>query len=213
MALSKCRECGSPVASSAIACPQCGASNARSLKLGASLVLSGVLVAIVVAILLSRRTVGTSPEDDFIIASKAFVASHLTSPATASFAPADVWTSEEIDNHTQRLSAWVDSQNTFGAFIRDQFVAIVSHTNSEWKLEYLALSGNEIGTFRFTPSELAAIKAKKAVQDKAAAEQANAKLIAERQRIAAEKVADEAARAKMREQLDDLRTRASAKQQ
>ena len=52
----------------------------------------------------------------------------LKAPSTARFAPYDDWHIKQTTGVTYRLIAWVDAQNSFGAQVRQSFVAYVSYT-------------------------------------------------------------------------------------
>ena len=64
-----------------------------------------------------------------------FVTKRLKSPGTAKFQFLDSENIENLGNQTYRISSYVDSQNSFGAVIRTNFIGLIKQTSHEdWQL-------------------------------------------------------------------------------
>ena len=68
-------------------------------------------------------------------ACKEFVRQDLKAPSTAKFPTFDKNFVQEHDNNNWRVSAWVDSENAFGATLRAHFICVLRYENQEWHLK------------------------------------------------------------------------------
>lgn len=158
MALIQCPECKKQVSENADNCPNCGykltpevkatikAKQIKSKKTNRIFWLS-MIVIIIVAIVVKNQFVEEQPEipwekvDDSIgayIMAETFVKKSLKSPSTAVF-PKDVLFKKDnvtrLGGQKYRISYYVDSQNSFGAMIRTNFVAEVEKYEEDmWRL-------------------------------------------------------------------------------
>ncbi len=74
-----------------------------------------------------------------------FIKQTLKSPTTAQFEASDV---SLMPDDRWMVEGTVDSQNSFGAMIRQNFIAVVYRDDiGDWRLLYLKLGDDEIGTF------------------------------------------------------------------
>lgn len=115
------------------------------LSCGAILAFGGliVLVLLVASALSSRggsKADTSGGEGVAYLMSQNFVKDRLKSPASAKFPSRfdDDVVIASLGSERYRVSAWVDSQNGFGAMIRTAYVAVVRYTgNNNWRLESL----------------------------------------------------------------------------
>ncbi|HEX3600054.1 MAG TPA: hypothetical protein VHU84_07910 [Lacipirellulaceae bacterium] len=180
--------------------------------------LASVAIAIGSVAVISMFRSGSHDERvDFESVAQTLISRHLKAPATASFAPPADWVFERVGSDGMRMRAWVDSQNSFGALLRDSFVAIVHGSpKDDWRLSYLKFQGadDEFGSYELTHDEqiehdtrvASETKAKIAESRRRDAERAEAE--EEKRNLELKRKADEAgAFKKMHEQLDDVRKR------
>jgi hypothetical protein len=113
-----------------------------------------VIAFVAAGVYVNQRRPPADVQSRFRIAAEGIIRKSLKSPATASFAAADEWRFEQIDSNTWRMRAWVDSENEFGAYLRDRFTVIVSQGDAGWRLRFLKTDGSEaVGEYMFTPTE------------------------------------------------------------
>ncbi len=105
----------------------------------------GVVILAIVALVLGRAFFSTpepkdSPRNAYLVCWQ-FVRDRLKAPATAKFPasndPAVV--ARKLDNGAYRVTAYVDSQNGFGALVRTPFVCNVTWQGDSWHLNDLNL--------------------------------------------------------------------------
>lgn len=138
MALINCSECGKPISENADSCPNCGNPILHAKKKSGCLykIFIYIILLPISAVLLfwiidkstdSQDSKSNSYTSNDILAynyAEKFVKEHLKSPSTAEFPS----TREKVE-HTHynsstsiyRINSWVDSQNSFGAMIRQRF--------------------------------------------------------------------------------------------
>lgn len=80
-------------------------------------------------------TTNNSDDDKFgaIVAAKGFVTRQLKSPASASFPWGDC-SATHLGGGEWRVCSYVDSQNSFGAKIRNSWTAVVLKEPGQWRL-------------------------------------------------------------------------------
>ena len=71
------------------------------------------------------------------IASKDFVRENLKAPSTAKFASFSDSKYEKLSSDKYKVVSYVDSQNSFGAMVREYFICIVRKGSKQWYLEEL----------------------------------------------------------------------------
>ncbi|RPI06745.1 MAG: hypothetical protein EHM64_01860 [Ignavibacteriae bacterium] len=102
-------------------------------------IILGVFAFIVIANLFSDS--GTQSKDSLrtnaYTMAKHFIKEQLTSPASADFASMSESNISTKDGVTFTISSYVDSQNSFGAVIRTNFVVKIRYIEStnKWRLE------------------------------------------------------------------------------
>lgn len=163
MALIKCEACYHYISDKATSCPKCGhpvdpAHVTKSLKtiqdnnkkrirsrlLGWSIV-AGVLILLIYTCDISgsnverKPTVYGSGTTDLLYAYSLTtdqVKEYLKSPSTASFAETRerVEHTEYVGNNTYIITSYVDSQNSFGAELRNRFTAKIKFENGEYRV-------------------------------------------------------------------------------
>jgi hypothetical protein len=158
MSLTKCPACGKDVSTQAVSCPNCAHPLAKSKPkqtshiLGICAVLGFVVLGI--ALISEINTVVTpkenSPETasayDACYMTQKFVSSRLKAPATADFQPCyEASTSPKTGGSIgteYTVSSYVDSQNSFGAKIRSNYLAVVEYEgHDQWSLNALTIEG------------------------------------------------------------------------
>ena len=157
MALKTCPDCGHEVSNSAASCPKCG----RPLKKKGGIGCLGVIIITVIIVLgLSyiakdyyayyaerSKKADTSAADLSLSACDAAqkaVKSGLKAPSTAKF-PDCVFEAHKYEirasEDSKRISVqgYVDSQNSFGAMIRSEFVVFLINENGRMTVEKMAI--------------------------------------------------------------------------
>lgn len=81
-------------------------------------------------------TPAKSDDSSIIVRSQPLLAKFLKAPSTAKFAPNDEWEENKLTDDLYRLRGWVDSQNTYGAMLRNYFTAEVRCAGA-WRVTYL----------------------------------------------------------------------------
>ncbi|MFH1732752.1 MAG: hypothetical protein ABIF82_14025 [Planctomycetota bacterium] len=152
--LGRCKTCRKPVAKSAKTCPHCGAKGPieeqaqKAAAIGCAVILLG---AIALAVGPCSSVFRTDPkvkahEEKYgnkleaFVAAQQFVEKRLLSPGSASFG----WQGSEecvtdLGDGRYEVKGWVDSDNAFGAKIRNNFRCVVRHDNGTWRLEVIVL--------------------------------------------------------------------------
>ena len=117
------------------------------------LILIGFVVVIIVGIMLtpdSTETTETFPSDSkaFIIATN-FITPYLLSPSTADYPLLDFNVVRTINRY--KVESYVDSQNAFGAVIRNDWIVILEYNGTgepllkeNWSLDKLIIGGQAI---------------------------------------------------------------------
>jgi hypothetical protein len=140
MALITCKQCDRKISSIVTHCPACGAQVApirKPLPVMTVIAVGTVCLIGLIAFGPLFDTDRRSPEDKkeslARTAAKQLIPRQLKSPSTATFAPDEEWSITKYGNDYV-LSAWVDSQNSFGAMLRMQFVAVMRDEGENWRL-------------------------------------------------------------------------------
>ncbi|MEZ5358609.1 MAG: zinc ribbon domain-containing protein [Candidatus Zixiibacteriota bacterium] len=159
MALIKCKECGQRVSSKAKNCPNCGAPvTSGGCGIGCVVILIGI-VMIIFASMISRCNSdsqpiqtegGTTSFDSWKTSDNStmayimmmdFVKQKLKAPKTAEFPGVFDGRADHITylgNQKYKIISYVDSQNSFGALIRNHFVGEIEQVaEDKWKLNAL----------------------------------------------------------------------------
>lgn len=103
-------------------------------------VISMVAVVFAAAWAYGSREVDRSPKPPVFdevsaqLACQRFVSARLKSPATASFAPFSEQSIVEMYPGKFNVSAWVDSQNSFGAMLRTRYLCEVRFVDTQAQL-------------------------------------------------------------------------------
>jgi hypothetical protein len=78
---------------------------------------------------------GTKPETDAYIMSQMFVEKRLKAPKTAKFPHISKIKVESANENRWLIKSYVDSENGYGAVVRQEYRAIVEHLEGDkWKL-------------------------------------------------------------------------------
>lgn len=144
MSMQNCSECGKAVSTKADKCPHCGAPVKKKAGIGcAGFVGILVLIFIVLAVFSGGDggNSGGSSTPDYQndesmawIMTQDFVEKRLKSPSSAEFPwSSDVDITRSGNSYT--IDGYVDAQNTYGADIRENFVAKVRYDGEgKWSL-------------------------------------------------------------------------------
>jgi hypothetical protein len=138
-------------------CDECGKNmRTENIKKSISVVVGMALFVIGVPILIIAMLSGGEPaeknttsESMAFIQSNEFVKLFLKSPASADFPFAD-YSYRESGDGKYIITSYVDSQNSFGATLRNDYTAILKYNGGNdadiknWKLEYLMMNGQEM---------------------------------------------------------------------
>lgn len=140
--LIKCRTCGTEIARTAKTCPKCGAPNSEGigcLGVGAIALFAFFLVGVVCSTLDK-----TKPEDDPIracVEAHAAVEARLKAPASATFSSCIDGTARKQPDGTWGVGGYVDSQNSFGAMIRNRWVVkLRPKPSGDWEVQDIVIA-------------------------------------------------------------------------
>lgn len=138
MALVKCKECGEAISSKAQMCPTCGIKVQKTNGPLAVLFIAGLVVFIVVKLSVqdspsSAPTASVDHCNDTMMAfvmSQNFVKKRLKSPSSAEFPyiNEDGVSVEQLAPCRYSVSAYVDSQNGYGATLRSRYSVVMTST-------------------------------------------------------------------------------------
>jgi hypothetical protein len=144
MALITCKECKSSISSKAKTCPSCGAPPKK--KTHPLVKILAILIAVVVLpgyfVSLSKVDAGDESTLAYIKVEN-YVKANLRAPATAVFPGVlDGYTGHiKRNGQIYYIDSWVDSQNGFGATLRNHFTAEIEKTGSNsWQLNDLVMN-------------------------------------------------------------------------
>lgn len=155
MALRKCKECGKDISTKAKSCPNCGYIPKKKGSCLNYLVLIILVYLLVKLFSFSAKYGGSSsyrppPEqkssssrrnsDDSgmaFVMSQRFVEQNLKAPATADFCSVLDAKVSNLGNNKYKVSAYVDSENSFGANIRTYYICVLKSNGDSWELESL----------------------------------------------------------------------------
>jgi hypothetical protein len=106
---------------------------------------AGILIVALLGLVLTMWALArmggepSAPDNTLALAmSHVFVQQRLKAPATADFAPMSQSTITDLGAGRWRVTAWVDSENSFGARLRTGYVAVLRWTGGDdWQLESL----------------------------------------------------------------------------
>lgn len=86
----------------------------------------------------SRQKVDRGDKDTALVMAQGFVKDNLKSPSSAEFGWPSEYSIIQLEENRFSVSGWVDSQNSFGAMLRTNFVCDVEYAgNDEWRLRNL----------------------------------------------------------------------------
>lgn len=104
------------------------------------LVLLILAVCVVIGILGNKPSKPSGPDQYTArVMCEKFVKDRLKAPASAEFAPDSETHTLAKGDGAYKVTAWVDSQNSFGAMIRTNYTCEVSYQgNDKWRLDSLA---------------------------------------------------------------------------
>lgn len=150
MALKKCRECKKEISDKADKCPHCGIKISRT-NLGCAVALALMIIPSMVLSSLNKEKQPSPPKEvnsallsELCINAQEHVKRHLKAPASAKF-PDCVWNANEYeirvspDHEAAWVSGHVDSQNSYGALLRSEFIVKMEKTRSEWTLSNIEM--------------------------------------------------------------------------
>lgn len=143
MALTKCRECGGQVSTTAKACPSCGAEMPRRTSM-MTWILAAPIALFVFSCTFGLGGGGRKPEpprtpeqlaqdkaqsaiSDAKWQCRQYIEPRLKAPSTAKFQNYN-----EFSWHNGNVSGYVDAQNSFGAQIRTTFTCHMSPDGKKW---------------------------------------------------------------------------------
>jgi hypothetical protein len=158
----KCRRCKTRIDRKAARCYGCGTVKPPSIDPLSRWVIAAVIVAFPFAIVAQfspHATVAAAPQsppppkvvevdwhtkdvsEDAYYTIQGFVQNRLKSPGSARFPPVDAARVSQvgaIPDQRYIVAAYVDSQNSFGALLRSNFVGVIQQTSKgHWTLQEL----------------------------------------------------------------------------
>jgi len=138
MALTTCKTCNSSISTDAKNCPGCGAKIIKKTS-PITWLIAAFLFFCVVPPLISNLDPSDNSTMAYIMVKKN-VTANLVSPSTAEFP-------SRSNEHVKRtgdvyyIDSWVDSQNRFGATLRNHFTAEIEQTGpNSWQLKSLVMN-------------------------------------------------------------------------
>ena len=141
MALVKCKDCGKDVSRDASKCPNCGANmmTADDYQNGCLLFLGGgVVLTILFGWLLMSPSPSAPGKSVAFYMSQQFVKDELKAPSTADFPSYNESFVSDLGGGKFSVSAYVDSQNSFGAKLRNHYTCVLkSEGGDRWRKESL----------------------------------------------------------------------------
>lgn len=102
----------------------------------------GLIVLAMIGAIMGPDTTSTGTETEAWSRAREIVTAQLKAPATAEF-PWTEWRAREVDG-TWHVASYVDSQNSFGAMIRSEWVCILARRHGQWECQYLVIDGQVI---------------------------------------------------------------------
>lgn len=153
-ATKKCSECMAEIPLKAKKCQHCGTKQKEKIGLGHLLVIGFIIVTFIIIIFNSGGSTSTPQTqsidglETFII-SQSYVKLALKSPASAKF-PTFEYSASDFGGGKWEVVSYVDSQNSFGALIRTNWIMLLTHTggywanSSNWELEELIFDGKVV---------------------------------------------------------------------
>lgn len=151
MALEKCKECGGQISTEAKACPHCGAQPSKRASRAGVLFVALVVILVIGVKFGTPDAPGASPvseaaakmasqQEEAKWQCRQFVERSLKAPSTASFQDMRDFTAWGTDDGPYGVKGYVDSQNSFGAKLRMEFVCTLEKNGGTWKLVELKTS-------------------------------------------------------------------------
>lgn len=126
MAIAPCRECGKEISTEATTCPNCGAARRQTVVPGClGWAAIAVFVLFVVGVISSSLRDNARIDADYIdacVQAHFAIKERLKAPATAEFSDCTEVNAKKQPDGTWGVAGYVDSQNSFGAMIRSQWV-------------------------------------------------------------------------------------------
>lgn len=152
MSMFPCPECKKNISDTASSCPKCGhpvsseeIDRAKEVRLASQKQAKkvGIGCGTIIAVLWIIGTIMGPGEPDEIgafVMSQQFVENALKSPSTADFCSYTEARVVDLGEGRFRVTAWVDSENSFGATVRTKYVCHLKGEDSDtWTLEALEL--------------------------------------------------------------------------
>lgn len=76
--------------------------------------------------------------------SQIYIKKILKAPSTAKFPVYDISDVVKTDSRTYEVTSWVDSENSFGAMLRSNYLVRLKYFDDQWSLRYLEVNGKQI---------------------------------------------------------------------
>ena len=138
--MKKCQSCAEEVQSDAKVCKHCSAKQKRIYSQKEKIIITAILATFLIIII---SPFGDDEKEKVVvenqsatksqahIISQSFVKAVLKSPSTAEFPTLD-YEAMDFGNGKYQITSYVDSQNGFGAEIRGNYSAVLSHNKGDW---------------------------------------------------------------------------------
>lgn len=94
----------------------------------------------------SGTVTSTGPDKiEAYVMAQVFVEKWLKAPSTAQYPLASEAIINDLGDGRWRVQAWVDSQNSFGAMVRNNFTCTLKYTGGDnWRVEKLIIGGEQV---------------------------------------------------------------------
>lgn len=155
--LKNCSDCRLPISKNTSKCPHCGAKNVKHVgPLGLSVAALFVIFMIISIASAPTSSSSANPAAGAYEMGESFCRDNLKAPSTAIFSgekvmgalvPDQKTFAQEIKPGWWHVQGYVDSQNGFGAMIRNDWVAVIREDGTKWGLVYLRVGDSKIGEY------------------------------------------------------------------
>lgn len=150
MALTKCRECGSSVSTSAKSCPSCGIRKPGKKPGGFATAIALIIILLMIIGSFGKKdrvSNNYTNKDQSNLAyhmCQGYVKVALKSPSTAEFPPFQSYNAQYDGYNKYLVSGYVDAQNSFGAMLRTSYTCNIEQDKStgSWHLIDLKVDKN-----------------------------------------------------------------------